>query len=159
MFSILHFGYDLTHLIFLIPFCGVNESVFQHLKMAFWSYLFTNLIEYFIEKEKILKKDNFWYPRLLTTIIVPWFVILVWYLVPALIGKLKSTGLEIIWAIFTTYISGIMGGVIEKNFENHSFNLKIKILILILFIISAFLYIRFTYSPPWIDLFENPETL
>jgi hypothetical protein len=52
-----------------------------------------------------------------------------------------------------------MGGVIEKNFENHSFNLKIKILILILFIISAFLYIRFTYSPPWIDLFENPETL
>ena len=110
-------------------------------------------------KGKNHKKDNFWYPRLLTTIIVPWFVILVWYLVPALIGKLKSTGLEIIWAIFTTYISGIMGGVIEKNFENHSFNLKIKILILILFIISAFLYIRFTYSPPWIDLFENPETL
>jgi len=35
MFSILHFGYDLTHLIFLIPFCGVNESVFQYLKMAF----------------------------------------------------------------------------------------------------------------------------
>jgi hypothetical protein len=59
MFSILHFGYDLTHLIFLIPFCGVNESVFQHLKMAFWSYLFTNLIEYFIERKKIIKKIIF----------------------------------------------------------------------------------------------------
>jgi hypothetical protein len=34
IFLILHFGYEITGWVFLTPFCGVNESVFQHLKMA-----------------------------------------------------------------------------------------------------------------------------
>ncbi len=76
IFSILHFGYDLTHWAFLAPICGVNESVFQHLKMAFWAYLLASLIEYFVVRGKLGKKETFWYSRFLSTIIVPWFVVL-----------------------------------------------------------------------------------
>ncbi|MBO8152422.1 MAG: hypothetical protein H0Z30_08020 [Candidatus Marinimicrobia bacterium] len=159
IFSILHFGYDLTHWAFLTPLCGINESVFQHLKMAFFSYLLASLIEYFVIRRKIRKDKNFWYPILLSTIVVPWFVILIWYLVPALWGKVESPMLEILWAVFSTYSSGVMGGIIEKNIEENVVTSSFKIIVLILFIVSAFLYVWFTYRPPWIDLFINPEVL
>jgi len=157
IFIILHFAYDLTHWSFLAPFCGVNESVFQHLKMAFWSYFFVSLIEYSIVRRKLSRKF-FWYPRLLSAIIVPWFAMLIWYLVPALHGRVESLALEVLWSIFTTYSSGIIGAVVEGNIEVISeFRLEFKIAILTLFVTSAFLYVWFTYNPPWIDVFINPE--
>jgi len=63
LFSVLHFGYDLTHLSFLKPFCGINESIFQHLKIAFWAYLLASLIEYPVFKRKKRKYEGFWIPR------------------------------------------------------------------------------------------------
>ena len=159
IFSILHFGYDLTHWSFLTPICGINESVFQHLKMAFWAYLLTSLIEYFVIRNKSSERKSFWYPRLLSTIILPWIVILIWYFVPALCGRVKYLVLEILWSIFSTYSSGVIVGIIEKNIEKNSFSFSFKMVILILIILSAFLYVCFTYNPPWIDLFVNPEIL
>lgn len=159
IFSLLHFGYDLTHWAFLTPLCGINESVFQHLKMAFWAYLLASLIEYFVVRRKLSKRKTFWYPRLLSTIIVPWFVMLIWYLVPALCGKVEFLVLELLWSVLSTYSSGVMGGIIEKNFEENVVTPSYKIVILILFIVSAFLYVWFTYNVPWIDLFINPELL
>lgn len=155
IFSILHFGYDLTSWPFLRPFCGIDESVFQHLKIAFWAYFFVSLIEYFGFK----KKWAFWYSRLLSTTILPWFIFLIWYLAPAFFGKLSSSKLELLWAIFSSYASAVMAGIFEKNVESRSVNLSFKIVVLVLFIISAILYIRFTFQLPWIDLFVNPEIL
>lgn len=159
IFSILHFGYDLTHWAFLTPLCGINESVFQHLKMVFWAYLLANLIEYFVIKRKISERKTFWYPRFLSTIIVPWIVMIIWYFVPALCGRAESLVLDVSWSVFSTYFSGVMVGIIEKNIEKNLFTLNFKIVILILIIVSVFLYVRFTYKPPWIDLFINPEIL
>jgi len=127
--------------------------------MAFFAYLMTSLIEYFEMRRKIGKGKNFWYPRLLSTIIVPWSVILVWYLVPALWGKVESPALEILWAIFSAYSSGVVGGIIETNIEKNAATSSFKIIIMILLSVSVFLYIWFTYKPPWIDLFINPEVL
>lgn len=159
IFSILHFGYDLTHWAFLIPLCGINESVFQHLKMAFWAYLLASLFEYFVVRRKLSKRKTFLYPRLLSTIIVPWFAMLIWYLVPAFYGRVEFLTLEILWAVFSTYFSGVMGGIIEKNIEENVVTPSFKIVILILIILSAFLFVWFTYKLPWIDLFVNPEIL
>ncbi|MEA1912616.1 MAG: DUF6512 family protein [candidate division WOR-3 bacterium] len=159
IFSILHFGYDFTHWDFLVPLCGIDESVFQHLKMAFWAYLLASLIEYPIMRRKSIRRKNFWYSRLLSTIMIPWLVTLIWYLIPALCGKVESLGLEVFWSVLVTILSGIIGGMMEKNIEGKDFNSSFKIVILILFIVSAFLYIWFTYKPPWIDLFINLELL
>jgi len=159
LFSLLHFLYDLTNLDFLKPISGINESVYQHLKMAFFAYFFVSIIEYLIIKKKIAKRDSFWYSRLLSTNIIPWFTFSIWYLVPATIGKLKSATIEIIWAILATYISGLFTILIERDTENLTFSIRFKIIILILFFVSLFLFVKFTYSLPWIDLFVNPETL
>ncbi|MEO0101705.1 MAG: DUF6512 family protein [candidate division WOR-3 bacterium] len=159
IFGLLHFGYDLTHWNFLIPFSGINESVFQHLKMAFWAYLFSSGIEYLLVKRKLNNLGSFWYPRLLATIMVPWFILLIWYLVPALFGKVESLTIELGWSILATYLSGIAGVMMEKSVEKGTITAGFKITILVLFFISAFFYISFTYQLPWIDLFQNTELL
>ncbi|MGQ9616267.1 MAG: DUF6512 family protein [Spirochaetota bacterium] len=159
IFSILHFGYDLTHRGFLVPLCGIDESIFQHLKMAFWAYLFASIIEYFLSRKRYYKRESFWYTRLLSTVLVPWFIVLIWYLVPALLGRVESLVIDLVWAIFSAFLSAIFGITIERSIEDIKTALSFKLIVLFLFIVSAFLYVWFTYKPPWIDLFVNPELI
>ncbi len=90
---------------------------------------------------------------------VPWFILLIWYLVPALFGKVESLTIELGWSILATYLSGIAGVMMEKSVEKGTITAGFKITILVLFFISAFFYISFTYQLPWIDLFQNTELL
>ncbi len=159
VFTLLHFGYDITGWIFLKPFCGIDESLFQHLKMAFWAYLITSLLEALLVKNTLHSRSRFWYPRLFSAIILPWVTLLIWYLVPAVFGKLHSNIVEVFWAIFCTYFGVFIVVLFEKTIEKNEFGLPAKIAILLLFLISAFLFIRFTYKLPWIDLFVNPTLL
>jgi len=156
-FSALHFGYDLTGWSFLKPFCGINESVFQHLKMAFWAYLLASAVEYPLAKRKLSEQKNFWIPRIFSTTVVPWTIFIVWYLVPATLGKFRLSYLELIWALLVSYFSGLAGGVIEKNLEKQPLTFCFKFLAIFLAAVSAFLYIIFTYNLPWIDMFVAPE--
>ncbi len=158
LFSILHFGYDLTNWRFLTPFCGIDESIFQHLKMVFWSYLFTSIIEYLLIKKKIEKNSSFWYSRFLSTIILPWYVFLIWYLVPAIFGKTGSSTVELFWALISSYLSGLFAAITEKHNGKSEFDSASRIVIIVLLVASAFLYIKFTYQLPWIDMFVNPES-
>lgn len=159
IFSILHFGYDVTHLAFLKPFCGINESVFQHLKMVFWAYLITNVVEYFFVKKRLEKKESFWYSRLFITVQLPWFVVLIWYLIPSIFGRVKSTMVDVSWAIVSSYISALFGVLIERNIERVRLNLAFKVVTAILLSVSAFFYIWYTYHLPYIDLFIDPELI
>ncbi len=156
-FSILHFGYDLTHLSFLKPFCGIDESVFQHLKMAFWAYLLASLVEYPVYKRKNKKYDSFWIPRFFSATVVPWTIFLVWYLAPATGGKFRLSYMELIWALVVSYFSGLAGGLIERTLEEQRLAFCFKVLVIFLALASAFLYIAFTYQLPWIDMFRAPQ--
>ncbi len=159
-FSIFHFGYELTKWQFLKPFCGVNESVFQHLKMGFWSYSLLSVIEYFFQSKKVKNKIvNFWYSRILSILIIPWILTIIWYLLPALYGRAKSLIIDLPWAVITTYVSGLFVMQIEKEIEKVRFRVITKVIVLLLLVISAFLFIWFTYRLPWIDLFVDPEKL
>jgi len=71
LFSVLHFGYELTGWDFLKVLCGTDESVFEHIKMGFWAYLFTSVIEFFAFK----KKQIFWSSRFFSASLVPWFIV------------------------------------------------------------------------------------
>ncbi len=157
LFSLLHFGYQVTRWPYLKPFCGLNESIFQHLKMAYWAYLLTSLIEFPIAKKRKINPLNFWIPRFLSAIFLPWIIFLIWYLGPALIGKLNPSYLELIWAVTVTYLSVLSVRIIEKHFENIQLSFCFNILVFLLLIISALLYIAFSYQLPWIDVFKPPE--
>jgi hypothetical protein len=169
VFSLLHFGYEATGWTPLTIFCAVNESLFQHLKMAFWSYLLlVALIEFPLLIKKIAEEKtgktiagsgSFWYSRLLSVIILPYIVLIVWYLQPAISSRLKSDWIDLAWAITVTYLSCLLIAFLEKDTERIKYQLSSRYIILLLVFISGLLFVLFTYRPPWIDLFINPETL
>ncbi len=159
IFVILHFLHDLTHWAFLAPVSCTNESVFQHMKMAFWAYLCASLIEFARARKLGADKGPFWYPVLLSAVTVPWFVVLVWYLMPALLGKAAPLVVELVWAPVVTYTSGLIGGTVEKAIAKDNFDLSFKVVVIVLSVVSAIFYVWFTFRPPWIDVFVNPALL
>ncbi|AJG40489.1 hypothetical protein TRQ7_03295 [Thermotoga sp. RQ7] len=153
VYAVLHFGYELSGWEFLRPFCGVDESVFEHLKIGFWAYLFTNIIEYFLSKRK---KFRFWYPRLFSTTLLPWFIVLIWYMLPAFFGHIESLAVDLVWAFTVTFLSAIVAVVLEKELEKYSTGTAFKFTIAVLFVLSVVFYTVFSFEKPWIDLFVEP---
>ncbi|KUK13148.1 MAG: hypothetical protein H5T91_10525 [Synergistetes bacterium] len=156
IFSILHFGYDLTEWKLLAPFCGINESVFQHLKMAFWAYILASIVERF-SKGRFNGTVVFWYPKLLSAVMLPWITMILWYIVPAVYGKIEVLWVEVAWSILITYIAVIAVMVIERGIEAGKIDFSFKVVTFILFVVSVFLYVSFTYKLPWIDVFIDPK--
>jgi len=159
-FCVFHYGYELTELAFLKPFCGTNESVFQHLKMAFWAYVLLSVLEFaLLKRRKDTTARNFMYSRMLSAVLVPWVILLIWYLLPGVIGRVGSIFIEVLWAVLVTYLSGLFVAQIEKEVEKVEFQVATKVVLVALTVVSAFLFVLFTYRLPWIDLFVDPETL
>lgn len=159
LFGLLHFGYEYTGIDILKTICGTNESIFQHLKMGFFAFFFASIIEYVVIRKRLKRNNNFWSSRVLLSIIIPWFIFLIWYLAPAIWGKFSTVTGELSWAFFVTYITGVIASLIEKDIAKSAMSSITKIIIFALFVISAFLFIWFTYTPPWIDLFVDPLKL
>lgn len=154
IFAILHFSYDIFGFSMLKIFSGTDESVFSHLKMAFWSYFFITLIDYFYSKKR--KVEFSFFISLLINNIIPWFIVIIWYIVPAIYGKIHSDFIEILWAFVVLIVVGAGSIIIEKNLVSAKITTITKIFILSFFLISIFFYTYFTFFKPWIDLFENP---
>lgn len=151
LYVVLHFGYDLTQLEILRPFCGTDESVFEHLKIGFWAYFFSTVIESFV-----YKSIRFWFPRLLANVLVPWTILLVWYMLPLFTGHTGSPAVEIAWAFAVIFITGLLGVSFERDLEKVPLRSRMKVIVLLLFVLSIVFYVGFSFSKPGIDLFKAP---
>lgn len=154
IFAILHFSFDIFGGNFLKIFSGTDESVFSHLKMAFWAYFVVFLIDLAYCKNR--KKDFQIYSALLINILMPWIIVIIWYIIPALYGKIHSEFYEILWAFFVLILTGLISFSIEKDLSKTNFSRLTNLIILFLFIISVFFYTYFTFSKPWVDIFQIP---
>ncbi len=156
-FSILHFGYDLSRLPWLKPFCAADESIFQHMKTAYWAFILACLIEHVALKRRKKLRRDFWTARMMSAVFVPWTAVLVWYLAPALVGRFTTLGADLTWAVLVTAVSGVVGVTLERGLERTERPLPWSMpLALFLFLLSGFLYIAFTYNLPWADMFAEP---
>ena len=159
IFSVFHFAYEIFPSSVLVPICAINESIWQHLKIAFFSYFVLNLVEFVFKRRSIQNKSSFIFSRLFTTTLIPWFVFILWYTMAAFYGRLEILLLEVIFASIVTLLSGTVCATIELDIEDKHFTRNFKAFILIIFVISASLYVIFTYKLPWIDMFVVPEMI
>lgn len=157
IYALLHFLYEATGIALFKPISGVDESVFEHLKIGFFSYLFASVFEYFLMKRKRLF-SNFWTSRMFATLFVPWSIVIIWYLAPALVGKLGLQA-ELTWALTVTFLSGVIAKQVEKALEEKELSAGFSLSVLVLFAIALVFFFAFTYQKPWIDLFVDPLTL
>jgi hypothetical protein len=155
IFLILYGAYKFFPVFPLSIICGTDESLFQHLKVTFFTLLILNGIEYLIFRKQISNPSEFWYVRLLVATFSPWMVFLLWYLSPAIYGaRMPSTSLEIVYSNVITILVGFYTVTFERNFGQTKFSPMLKFITISLLCISILLYMIFTFSHlPWADVF------
>lgn len=152
--------YVLNKLAPFFPFTlisGINESNFQHYKATFFSYLILSLVEFLVFQKKIKDRSAFWFSRLLTSVFAPWITFLIWYLGPAIFGRLPNAVLEIVYGNVMTIITGIFAIQLEYGFSQIKFEKPIRMVILTLVVVSVLIYTVFTFKLPWADVFTEPN--
>jgi len=151
--SLLHFTFDWSNKFWPVGiFSAVNESTWEHLKLAFMPALFWILIEIRLLKEK---PENFLFAKTKGIYSMPFFIILIFYSYKAILGKNF-----LILDILTFVVSVILGQLLSYKllFLKNIPKIYNKIS-LILLILLFFLFLIFTFYPPHNFLFQDPVTL
>lgn len=155
IFIILHFLYDWFPNVVTSIFSGTDESVYQHFKIAFYSYLILTIIEFGIFRKAINDNKKFFFSHLVSTIIIPWIVFMLFFIAAAFFGE-RHYIVEIIYANVITYLTAITISVFEQEINKIELTKRFKILILVLFVILIVEFTIFTFNLPWHDVFADP---
>ena len=161
-FLILHYAYEFFPILPFKLFSGIDESFFQHAKVAFFAYLVVNLVEYLLRRRRpageggIESLEGFAFSRLFALTILPWFIFFTWFAAAAFYGRLPTVFLEILWSNIALLLAGICVLVMENTMEGIAYSKGFKAVILSLFCLSALYYVIFTFRLPWADFFADP---
>ena len=156
---ILHYAYDFLPILPIKLVSGINESFFQHIKVASFAYIFVNMVEYLTRRKGLENRESFILTRLFSTTILPWFVFIVWYIAPAYYGPIDNVVTEIIYANIAFLLSGFCVLALEQTMDGMSYKPLSRVGIIALFVISMSLYVIFTFKLPWADVFADPMAL
>ena len=137
-------------------FSGINESVFQHMKVGFYSYLITSTIEFFVFKKKIPDKTKFLFSRVFSMVLYP-FLLFVFFLFTRVVYPWQMLFVvEIISAQITVYISVLFLGFIEIDIAKLEFGKRLKSMLLIFLVLLIVEFTAFSFYLPWHDILANP---
>jgi hypothetical protein len=132
-------------------FSAVNESVWEHLKLAFWSALLFMLIEYSLLKKST---NNFALAKTVGIYLMVIIIPIVFYSYTAITGK------SVIIIYISTFIVAVTIGQLSSYkllaYRNLSENLKRISLIALTLLGLAF--VLFTFYPPQLSIFRDPNT-
>ncbi len=155
---LLYFAYRKFPNRVLAVVCCVAETNFQHYKAAFHSWSILGVLEFVVYRDGIGDFGTYIHSRMGTAAILPWFVFLLWYLGPALWGRLPSIPLEIVYANVVTVAAGVVAAVFERGMAQIEYPLELRIVVWFLFFASIALYTIFTFvGLPWADVFTEPD--
>ena len=147
---LLHFTYEWFGKNLMVGiFSAVNESTWEHLKLAFYPMLIMAVIGYFIIGDM---SDNYWLAQALGIITALIFIISFFYTYRGIIG-INIDSLN----IGSFFIAIFLGEYITYKIliSNKNYNAeKISVIFLIILLFSFILY---TFSSPEIPLFEDPR--
>lgn len=146
---LLHFTYEWSGGNIIVGiFSAVNESTWEHLKLAFYPMLIMAIIGYFIIGDR---SENYWIAQALGIITSLIFIISFFYTYRGIIGinidslNIGSFFIAIFFGEYITYKILIS----DKNYNAE----EISVIFLIILVFSFILY---TFKPPQIPLFEDP---
>lgn len=150
--TLLHFLYDLTNeSILFAPFSAVNESIFEHIKLFYFSLLIFSFIESFYLKGKY---RNFWCSKAKAFTVGIVLIPAIFYTYTGALG-VYADWFNILIFFISAAISFIVDTKSLKNAKDCIFSESIfKIYILLL----GILFIIFTFLPIEIPLFLDRQT-
>jgi hypothetical protein len=150
--SFLHFAFDLSGEIKLIgTISAVNESVWEHLKIAFWPALLYAVFEYPFLKGRT---NNYLIAKATSIYLMPITITAVFYLYTAAIGH-HFLVIDII-----TFVAAIAVGQIAsyRMLVTRRLPRWLNLVGLAALIALAIAFIVFTFSPPQLPIFRDSIT-
>ena len=130
----------------------VNESLYEHIKLIFYSPIFSSIILYFIFKKKGIPINNLVYGLLVSTL----FNIFLFYLI--FIPVYRETGENIVITLgiyfITICVSQYLNYLIICK-DNHKL---LNIISAVILLIATILLTYLTYHPKKNDFFRDPKT-
>lgn len=148
--TLLHYLYQISKenkLVALIS--AVNESVWEHLKLSFFSIIIIGIFEYLLFKNET---NNFWTSKMIASIFAMSFTIITFYTYYGIIGK------DNLFLDISIFIIGIVVSEILSYKVMQSTNLNIEFYSKIILLIISLFFGIFTFNPPRIPLFQDPVT-
>lgn len=150
--SALHFTFEISgRLPFVGAFSAVNESIWEHLKLAFFPSLFWLLIEYLPLKKQA---NNFFIAKMMGTYLMVMIIPIVFYSYTAFTG-------ESLFAIdiSTFMVAVIVGQILSyKLLIRKQLNQNLNKIAAVAIIVLALAFIIFTFYPPNIEPFRDSGT-
>ena len=147
--SLLHFVFEwLGNYYPVALIAAVNESVWEHLKLAFWPSLIWAGIEYPYLRKLV---PNFLVAKITGIIVMPIFIVIVFYSYTSVVGS------SILFVDISTFVIAVFAGQIVsyKILLIGSPVIWLKNLSLVALALSIFAFSLFTYFPPRLPLFED----
>ena len=146
---LLHFTYEWSGENILIGiFSAVNESTWEHLKLAFYPMVIMAIIGYFIIGDR---SENYWFAQTLGIVTALIFIISFFYTYRGIIG------INIDWLNIGSFIIAIfLGEYITYRILISNKNYNAEEVSVIFLIILLFSFILYTFTPPQIPFFEDP---
>jgi len=157
LFVLLHYLFHWFPYPFISLFSGIDESVYQHMKIAFYTYLILTGIELILFRNKITEPKKFIYSHLFSIVLIPLITLVLFLMGAVVYDAERSKVVEIIYALTITYISGLSVSLIEQEFKELEFSKRFKVFLLIIAVIMVIEFTVFTFrGNPWHDVFLNP---
>ncbi len=149
--SVFHFTYELSGNNLIVgSFSAVNESVWEHLKLAFWPSLIWMLIALYPLKNAV---NNFFFAKTIGAYIMVIFIPVVFYSYTAVIGE--SIFLIDIGSFM---IAVIIGQIVSYRLYGYKLPKIAEIGAIIAMIMLAIIFVVFTFYPPQLPIFQDSVT-
>ena len=153
---VLHYIYKFLPNIVFQLFGAIDESVFQHMKIGFYSYIILTVIEYFTFKKKIVDKTRFLFSRIFSTFLIPWVIFMFFFFTRVIYPVQMHFIVEILSAQTVVYVSALILGFIELDTIKIEVGKRLKVLMVILIIVLIIEFTAFSFYLPWHDVLGNP---
>jgi hypothetical protein len=156
IFLILHYLYDWFPNRITMLISGVDESVYQHMKIGFFSFLIFVAIEFLFSYKTIESISHFIIVRLFSASYLPLVMMVIYLIGPLLFGQFESTLAEIIFANIALLMTSMTTFIVQNQIVKMTADKGFVIVVISLFVISFAQFILFTFHLPWFDIFAIP---
>ena len=148
---LLHFSYEWTgENIIVALFSGVNESTWEHLKLAFYPMILMAIIRYCIIEKR---SNNYWFAQALGILTAIGFIIIFFYTYTGIIGE------NLDWLNISLFVIAIfLGEYVTYKILIFRKNYNAELISIIFLVILFFSFILYTFNPPQIPFFKDPVT-
>ena len=149
--SMLHFTFEWSGNQPIVGvFSAVNESVWEHLKIAFWPALLYLIFEYYYLYKK---SNNFFFAKTLGIYSIMIIIPIIFYSYTIFLEE------NLIIDVGSFILAIIIGQLISYRLLIYKKLAKIfEMISLVALLILALAFVVFTFYPPQVQLFQDPNT-